>query len=279
MISDVDKVLRQLLVREMPIQNGEIKIEFEQPKREWSTRLNRPTLNIFLHDVRENNTLRQAEWEIKRNGDGSVSRQRMPIRLDLYYLITAWASHPEDEHLLLSRALAVLYLHPFLPEDLLPDGLRGQPKPIQMRTAQRDGQYNPADLWGVLDNELRPAIDCLVTVALNPYQAFPVPLVRTRDLRVRQTLGEDLPPLDGTDGRDRFWTVGGTLHSKRGERALETIRLRLVERGLDIPIQAEGRYVIGNLEAGDYTLEVAAASGKPSQHKITVPSENYDVEI
>jgi hypothetical protein len=279
MIRDEDKVLRQLLVREMPIQNGEIKIEFEQPKREWSTRLNRPTLNIFLHDLRENNTLRQAEWEIKRNGDGSVSRQRMPIRLDLYYIITAWAAHPEDEHLLLSRALTVLFLHPFLPEDLLPDSLRGQPKPVQLRTAQRDAQYNPADLWGVLDNELRPAIDCLVTVALNPYQEFPLPLVRTRDLRVRQAAGGDLPSLDSAVGPDQFWTVGGMLHDQRGERPLEIIRLRLVERDLDIPIQAGGRYVIGNLEAGDYTLEVAAAGGRPSQHKITVPSENYDVEI
>ncbi len=276
MINDVDKVLRQLLVREMPIQNGEIKIEFEQPKREWSTRLNRPTLNIFLHDLRENNTLRQAEWEIKRNGDGSLSRQRMPIRLDLYYIITAWATHPEDEHLLLSRALTVLFLHPFLPEDLLPDSLRGQPKPIQMRTAQRDAQYNPADLWGVLDNELRPAIDCLVTVALNPYQEFPVPLVRTRDLRVRQAAGDGLPSVDNAAEHDQLWAVGGILH---GERSLETIRLRLVERDLDVPIQAGGWYVIGNLEAGDYTLEVAAADSRPSQHKITVPSENYDVEI
>ncbi len=276
MINDVDKVLRQLLVREMPIQNGEIKIEFEQPKREWSARLNRPTLNIFLHDLRENNTLRQAEWEIKRNGDGSLSRHRMPIRLDLYYVITAWASHPEDEHLLLTRALMVLFLQPFLPEDLLPDSLRGQPKPIQMRTAQRDEQYNPADLWGVLDNELRPAIDCIVTVALNPYQEFPLSLVRTRDLRVRQADGGDLPPLDGAAERDQFWTVGGILH---GEGPLETIRLRLVERGLDIPIQTGGRYVLGNLEAGDYTLEVAATDGQPSQHKITVPSENYDVDI
>ena len=109
--------------------------------------------------------------------------------------------------------------------------------------------------------------------------ADPLPLVRTRDLRVRQAAGGGLPPLDGAAGHDQFWTVGGTLHSEHGARPLETIRLRLVERGLDIPIQAGGRYTIGNLEAGDYTLEVAVDGGQPRRYKVTVPSPDYDLEV
>jgi hypothetical protein len=57
MIDELDEVLRQLLVREIPIKNGEVDIKFEQPKREWSSRLSRPTLNLFLYDVRENSKL------------------------------------------------------------------------------------------------------------------------------------------------------------------------------------------------------------------------------
>ena len=43
MFHDLDEVLRQLLIEEIPIKNGEVDIEFDQPSREWSARLSRPT--------------------------------------------------------------------------------------------------------------------------------------------------------------------------------------------------------------------------------------------
>jgi hypothetical protein len=39
MIADLDETLRQLVTAELPIKNGEIEVEFDQPKREWSARL------------------------------------------------------------------------------------------------------------------------------------------------------------------------------------------------------------------------------------------------
>ena len=60
MIDDLDQVLRQLLIRELPIKNREVDVDFDQPTREWSGRLSRPTLNLFLYDLRENNKLRQT---------------------------------------------------------------------------------------------------------------------------------------------------------------------------------------------------------------------------
>ena len=100
MIDDLDEVLRQLLIRELPIKNGEIDIAFDQPKREWSARLSRPTLNLFLHDLNENKKLRQAQpmWEVEIGNNGQAVKRRKPVRLDLHYMITAWANEPEDEH-------------------------------------------------------------------------------------------------------------------------------------------------------------------------------------
>ncbi len=49
MYNDLDEALRQLLIRELPIKNSDVDIKFDQPKREWSGRLNRPTLNLFLY--------------------------------------------------------------------------------------------------------------------------------------------------------------------------------------------------------------------------------------
>lgn len=88
MIADLDRTIEQLLTAELPIKNGEIDVKFDQPKREWSARLSRPTVNFFLYDVRENNILRQHQWEkvvVDKNGrlqNGAVQRKRTPFRVD-----------------------------------------------------------------------------------------------------------------------------------------------------------------------------------------------------
>ncbi|MGQ9683351.1 MAG: Pvc16 family protein [Anaerolineae bacterium] len=277
MISELDEVLRQLLIRELPVKNGEITIEFHQPKREWSARLNRPTLNLYLHHVAENTTLRQPEWELHRNGDGTATRRRTPIRVDLHYMVTAWANEPEDEHRLLTRALMVLYRNAVLPDDLLPESMRDQPVPIPVKVADPENLRNPADIWSALDNELRPAIACVVTLALNPYQAFTGPLVRTRELRFGQAQGLPEQPQMGEAGvLDRFWMVGGNL---RGVEPGAGHTLTLAERGLTVPVAPDGRFVIGNLQAGNYTLEVTTEGRKAVRRSITVPSANYDLEV
>jgi len=45
MFHEIDGALRQLLIREIPIRNGEVDVVFDQPTREWASRLSRPTLN------------------------------------------------------------------------------------------------------------------------------------------------------------------------------------------------------------------------------------------
>lgn len=276
MIDDLDKVLRQLLLDEL--KNGKIKIELKPPLREWTNNVTQPTLNLFLHDIRENRTLRQGKLEYERNGNGGYHRQRAPVILDVYYLITAWAKEPEDEHLLLTRTLAALFRNPTLPEHLLPESLQDQPRPIQVSVAQYDLPHKLTDIWSVLENDMRPGIDCRVTLALNPVAMQDVPMVTNRDLRFGQA--EELPKAhklsEPLDQQDRLWMVGGTIF---GVEAPETVRLTLLERGLDIPVKPNGRFIIGNLEAETYTLTASVGEGKPSQHKLIVPSGNYDIKL
>ncbi|MBI1878877.1 MAG: DUF4255 domain-containing protein [Chloroflexi bacterium] len=278
MINDLDEVLRQVLIRELPIKNGEVDIAFDQPKREWSARLNRPTLNLFLHDVRENNKLRQTQpaWEVERQGNGKITQRRKPVRVDLHYMITAWTADPEDEHRLLTRTLLALFRLPHLPEELLPENLQGQPVPIPIIVAQSDELRTPADIWSALDNELRPAIVCTITLALNPYQPLTTPLVSTRELRVGQAAEPLQQRISDPAGPEIFWTIGGTV---RSDESQENLRLTLVEKGLEVPIQAEGRFAIGNLKAGDYTLEVQAEGRQPHRHPITVPAPDYELKV
>lgn len=294
MIDDLDEVLRQLLVRELPIKNSEVEIAFDQPKREWSSRLSRPTLNLFVYDLHENNKLRASkQWKVEYNRAGTATQRRQPIRLDAHYMVTAWAAEPGDEHRLLTRTLMVLLRLPSLPEDLLPESLQNQPTPIPIEVAQPDALRNAPDIWSVLDNEMRPAIAFTITLSLDPYMPVTEPLVRTRELRVGQAVVPAVPSplatpeeessasvllqlLDEQAGRDEFWTIGGNLHS---DKPLEDLGLTLVERGLYVPILPGGRFTIGNLRAGQYTLEVLVEDEEPRRHTITVPAPDYDIEV
>jgi hypothetical protein len=277
MINDLDEVLRQLLIDELPVKNGEIEIKFELPNREWSAKLNRPTLNLFLYDLRENHQLRQPEWEIERKNNGKMSKQRTPVRMDLHYLITAWAKEVEDEHHILTRTLLALFRHPTMPEHMLPEILQGQPWPIPVRVAQHDDFRNPADVWSALDNDLRPAIALTLTLALTPYAALEGPLVRTRQLRYMQA--EDLPSPTARDEaklEDALWLVGGEIVS---DKPLEEPKLTLLERGFGVSIDQERRFRIGGLESGKYTLLLEASGMEPVKQVITVPSESYDIQL
>ncbi len=283
MIADLDRTIEQLLTAELPIKNGEIDVKFDQPKREWSARLSRPTVNFFLYDVRENNVLRQHQWEkvaVDKNGrlqNGTVQRKRTPFRVDCFYMITSWASEPQDEHRLLTRTLMALFRHPILPKARLIGELQNQPFDIQARLANHDKLTNPAEVWGSLDNELRPSVSYVVTLALDPWAEVTSPVVRTFTLRSGQT--ETLPQLwqlvEGTD-ETRIY-IGGTV--TQAEQPQEGLEVAIKGTGLFTTTDANGQFTLGSLPAGDYTLVVWPADGKPKERTISVPAADYDFEL
>ena len=176
MIGDVDEALRQLLIQELPIKDNQVEVKFDQPNRDWSARVSQPTLNIYLYDVRENKALRQTRpmWERFEDENGNMVQRRRPVRMDLHYMVTAWATEAEDEHQLLSGALMALLRYANLPEEILPTRLREQPVPIPIMIAQYDEMRNPSDVWSALDNEVRPSVVCIITLSVNPYAAIPL---------------------------------------------------------------------------------------------------------
>ena len=280
MIDDLDEVLKQLLIREIPIKNGEVEIQFDQPRREWSARVSRPTLNIFLYDIRENQKLRQTQpmWETERDANGTATQRRKPVRIDLHYMLTAWGTEPEDEHRLLSRALMALFRYANLPEEMLGASLKVQGKQIPVMVAQYSELNNSTDIWNVLDNEMRPAISLIITLSIDPYTPLTVPLVRQREIRIGQSSLPADRRLDEATVADSFWTIGGRLTSKK-PLDFDKVSLTLIERGEKVVLLPDGQFAIGRLRAGAYTLEVAVGSDPTRRYSISVPAADYVLEV
>ena len=65
MISDVDEALRNLILDSLTVSRQNVDIKYDLPSRDWASRLNRPTINLFLFDIRENLRLRGMTARLK----------------------------------------------------------------------------------------------------------------------------------------------------------------------------------------------------------------------
>lgn len=186
MIQDVDETLKDLLVKKAPIVLSDIDIEFKMPTRDWSAGVQKPTINLYLFDIRENHELRSNDRFVTRAGADSTQR-RAPVRVDLSYMISVWTQDISDEHLLLGKILTTLLRFPLLPTDVLQGSLVTQPVPLQAWIAQPDRQPNSWDFWGHLEHRMKSGVCYVITAALEPFAVEPVDLVAATVLNVRNT--------------------------------------------------------------------------------------------
>jgi hypothetical protein len=113
-------------------------------------------------------------------------------------MVTAWAKDPLDEHRILSRALVSLFRFRGLPNDITAEHLPNQPADILFKIAQPDSAVSANDIWSVLDNEMRPFVDVIATLAIFPFESELFPLVRSVDITLvqRQQRQPQGPALD-----------------------------------------------------------------------------------
>ncbi len=287
MIEDLDETIRQLVKSEMPIKNSEIDISFDQPRRDWSSRLSKPTINFFLYDLRENPVLRQHQWEDlppRAAGDPLAHRKRSPFRIDCFYMITTWAAESDDEHRLLSRCLYALFRNPIIPENRLIGLLKNQPYDIQARLASHDRFTNPAELWSAMDNEMRPSVSYIITISIDPWTEVTGPIVHSLTLRTGAT--NTLPHKqvfteEGINSERVF--IGGTViqQNEKGQpdNPLAGIQVAIKGTGFFSTSDDQGHFVLGGLAPGEYTLIAWLAEGKIIEKKIMVPLTGADFDL
>jgi hypothetical protein len=287
MINELDETLRQLLITKGELATDRVRISFDIPTREWSSApVMDPTVNLYLYDVRENTRLRESLWNQESVVNGhQAQRKPRPLRIDLSYMITTWAGGVDDQHLLLWRVLETFFRHSPLPEDVLQGNLRQLLHPIRTEVAQPEGILkNVSDFWGALENQLRPAVNLLVTVDLDLNEIVTRELVFARIVKTgRRVVKSD------RDGRERAlprldpgWEVlplrvAGVVRDEQGD-AVEGAAVRLVGVRGGRPSQvgptsrsdAQGRYVLDAVPPGEYTLVVEPSGGPPQQHALVL---------
>jgi hypothetical protein len=270
MFSDVDETLRERLTADMPIQGAEIDVDFDRPTREWSSRLSKPTLNLFLFDVRERAEFRDQIRRPVLIQDGNATMARPPLRLDLSYVITAWTKEPGDEHRILARALAAMYRASELVPAVLHGALAEGSLPLLTRVMNPDHLAKPADLWGVLDNDLHASLTWVVTAPLSVWTPETGPMVRTRELRFTQT---------GHEGIESFTQIAGIVH-RRGDSSTTVggVTVSVLGTTFQATTAEDGRFKFEGIQPGEYRVRVDGPE-EASERTFTVPSPTYDLEV
>jgi hypothetical protein len=162
-IVDASESLRAL-VRQHLVNGSDVEVVFDAPTREWASRRNTPTVNLFLYDIREDMRRRSVGRQDERGDDQVVVARHVPPRwFKLSYLVTAWTQRPEDEQRLLSTVLGCLIAHDRIPPDVLVGSLEGLPAKIPLTCALPPHDERAlSDMWSALGGELKPSLDVVI---------------------------------------------------------------------------------------------------------------------
>lgn len=294
MLAQLDNLIRDHLVAEVPVLAGPQQILFQPPDDALRTdvvNLNVMVLNVYLVDIRENRRLRADERErISRNGD--VFTRPPPTRVECHYLMSAWspaqpapAVEPTlDEHALLYGAAAALFRHaPLSPERVYPPAApelalwpaRYRDQDIPMAVAPPEGYPGIGDFWSTMGQSARwrPTLHLVATIPVDLLEQLDGPMVLTRfaDYRItgRPDSAEVLVQIGGhvlrqgtpvSDARVNLETSGGAV--------LATLRT-----GTD------GRFTFEGLAPDSYVLRTRAVGLPVVTRAINVPSATGEYDL
>lgn len=168
MIHEVDETLRGIVKRDV-INGSDIEVVFDAPTKDWASRRNTPTIDIYLYDIREDTKRRQAGLMDVRDETGRITGRRpMPRVYKLSYLITAWTQRPEDEHRLLSSMLACFLRNDRIPADWLVGQLQENGWPLDVTIGLPPPEDRAlSDVWSALGGELKPSLDLVITTPID----------------------------------------------------------------------------------------------------------------
>jgi len=165
MIADLDVGLRDLLIAQLRRHGfDDVDVVFDTPTSEWASQLTRPTVNLFLCDLRKSAKPGQSGPEGGRE-NGRATERPPAMRVDCIFAVTTWSKAVADEHRLLSQVLGVLYAFPVLDGRLGPRFDDGSQRFSILASVGEQRPEQRADFWRSVGGVYRPALDYVVTLS------------------------------------------------------------------------------------------------------------------
>lgn len=198
----VDQALEKFLRAAVPLPEAAIDVSFAAPDRAWGSGITKPSVNIYLWDIKRSAPRAQA-GVVEMSSDGQVFRRPPFPVVHLTYFLTAWAKEQRDEHQLLGSVLRTVLGSAELPAEHAPDEFKHL-SPILLEIASSE-QRKPGDFSSTLDGQLKPGIEVRVTVEVDafgwseagpPTDAIEYGLNRLPERRTppKRTLGDEPRP-------------------------------------------------------------------------------------
>ena len=161
-MSSLDGSLREFLRADVPLRAEDVDIEFGTPNKEWSSRLTRSTVNLFLFDIRRSVNRAITGLSTREVGGNYTRAFRAPM-IKVRYLVTVWTAEPADEHRVLGDLLRLVAVSSEVPEVHLAGDLINLGNPVELALGAEDGTRF-GDLWGPLGVAPRACLELIVTV-------------------------------------------------------------------------------------------------------------------
>lgn len=263
MFQDLDSTLKSILDdSKAPAELFDADVSFVVPDRDYKP--GTPTVNLFLHGVKENRDLRNnaPTVEIK---DGVVTSLHAPLRVDCTYLVTAWAkSDVKDEqsatvqHQLLGQALLWLSRFPVIPAEYLQGNLKAQPYDVPTLVAQLPGDAGLGQFWTALGIAPRPSFYLTATIAM---QVFTEP--------------EEFPEVTKLD-TDLVSITDPGLHGLVTDQTgnpVSSAAVTVKETGQTATTDGAGRFRLEGLAPGTYRLRVTASGFAALEQEVRFASQ------
>jgi hypothetical protein len=272
MIADLDAGLRDLLLAQLRRHGfDDIDVVFETPTTEWASQLTRPTVDLFLCDLRKSQRAGQSGPEGGREG-GRATERPPAMRVDCIFAITAWSKAIADEHRLLSQVLGVLYAFPILDGHLGPRLNDGAQRFSILASVGEQRPEQRADFWRSVGGVYKPALDYVVTLSVESgHTVQRGPDVRAATFRTGLT---DRP----RGAMEELAHIGGIVRDEDGAPVADAWVVvpmlgRMVTSG------ADGRFRLPRVPPGTHELRVRDRDGRETSARLAAPGAPLDVVL
>lgn len=188
MLDLLDAGLESYLRSAVPLGATDVDVSFEAPTRDFAAKLNRPTVNIFLWDIRRSATRSRSGVKTVVGPDGARGYAHANPIIELRYVVTAWTADHGDERSLLSGLMRSVMLTEEIPRTHLSPTLAHLDTPRVM--IARSGEDH-IDVFRAVDGQLKPGLNVQIIAEFDAGMVVPAgPPVVAIDTKIARLNGD-----------------------------------------------------------------------------------------